>query len=243
LNDGVRFFCMSGEKSNYFRQLSDAGIGAATMDALRGVDREKFFDPIFKDRLYSMERIPIGAGQRSDDPRIMARMTDLLGLKKECRVLEVGTGSGFSTAVLSRLAGEVVTVEYIEALALRAKERMDGDGHARVRFYCGDATDFEGDLGEFDAAVVFAACVRTPYSIVTMLKPGCAAVFPMGPAHQQQITRFVNELGAPDMSKNFRFYDLCEFDSIRGAYGWIDAPAAPSEEGPEEKPKDEGGEP
>jgi protein-L-isoaspartate(D-aspartate) O-methyltransferase len=232
---------MSGVRDNYFRLLGDA-VGEATMEAIRRVDREKFFDPMFKDRLYSMERIPIGAGQKSDDPRIMARMADLLGLRKEWRVLEVGTGSGYSTAVLSQMAGEVVTVEYVEALALGARERMAGNGHA-VRFFCGDATDFEGNLGEFDAAVVFAACIRTPYSIITMLRPGGTAVFPMGPAHQQQITRFVNELGAADMSKNFSFFDLCEFDSIRGAYGWIDAPEAPPEESPGENPEKEGGKP
>ncbi|OHD69601.1 MAG: hypothetical protein A2W19_00930 [Spirochaetes bacterium RBG_16_49_21] len=230
---------MNKEKNKYFKLLSAAGISRATLDAVKAVDRDKFFDPIFSDQVYSMEEIPIGAGQKSEHPMVLARMIDLLAVKKEWRVLEVGTGSGYSTAVLAQLAGEVVTVEYYESLAMKAKERMIGGGCAPVRLYRGDATDFDGDLGEFDAAVIFAACVRTPYAIVTMLRPGGTAVFPMGPALQQQITHFVNITDEPGLSKNFRFYDLCSFDSIRGPYGWVDAPEAPPEGGPEEKPANE----
>ena len=224
---------MNKERNKYFKLLSGAGVTGPTLDAMKSVDRENFFDPIFSDQVYSMKEIPIGAGQRSDHPLTLVRMIDLLAVKKEWRVLEVGTGSGYSTAVLMQLAGEVVTVEYLESLALRAKKRMTGVGCASVRFFGGDASNFDGDLGEFDAAVIFAACLRTPYAIITMLKPGGIAVFPMGPAHQQQITRFVNMTDEPRMDKNFRFHELCSFDSIRGPYGWVDASEAPPESGPE----------
>jgi len=188
------------------------------------VDRKKFVDPIFADRAYSFEEIPIGCGQKNDDPVIMARMIGQLGLKKKSRVLEVGTGSGYSTAILSLLSHEVVTIEYHEDLARTAKERVIGQGFNSARFYAGDATDFDGPLGLFDSVIVFAACSRTPYFLINAVKPGGIAVFPMGPPHQQQIARFVNNAEARRMSDNFRFLDFCAFDSIRGVYGWVDVP-------------------
>jgi protein-L-isoaspartate(D-aspartate) O-methyltransferase len=227
---------MSRGKNRYLKSLADAGIRKATVKAFEAVERLKYFDPIFSDRVYSPDPLPIGAGQKSDDPATLARMIDLLEPRRSWRLLEVGTGSGYSTAVLSQLVAEVATVEYYESLAQRAKERIRSDGFGSVRFFCGDATDFDEPIGEFDALVIFAACIRTPYSVLNMLKPGGVVVFPLGPAFQQQIARYTNALEAPDISKNFKFFDLCNFDSIRGAYGWLDAPEAPSSEDPAEKP-------
>lgn len=212
------------ESTKYLKHLKEAGIVKAVLDAAADVDRKKFVDPIFADRAYSLEEIPIGCGQKNDDPVIMARMIGQLGLKKKSRVLEVGTGSGYSTAILSLLSHEVVTIEYHEDLARTAKERVIGHGFNSTRFYAGDATDFDGPLGLFDSVIVFAACSRTPYFLINAVKPGGVAVFPMGPPHQQQIARFVNNAEARRMSDNFRFLDFCAFDSIRGVYGWVDVP-------------------
>ena len=227
---------MNRDKNKYLKLLAEAGISKGTMKAIGAVDRVKYFDQIFSDRVFSNEQIPIGAGQKSDDPVTLARMIDLLALKKNWRLLEVGTGSGYSTAILSQLVKEVITVEYHEELAQRARERITNDGYTSVRFFCGDATDFSEPIGDFDAVVIFAACLRTPYSIINMIKPGGEAVFPLGPAYQQQITRFLNMIEAPDISKNFNFYDLCTFDSIRGVYGWVDVPDVSIAEEPAEKP-------
>jgi protein-L-isoaspartate(D-aspartate) O-methyltransferase len=227
------------EKNRYLKLLKEAGIEKAVLDAIDAVDRPRFFDRIFADQAYSLDRIPIGAGQRSDDPVTMARMIGHLNLKRGRRVLEVGTGSGYSTAVLSTLAREVVTIEYHEDLARLAKERVIGEGFSATRFYAGDATDFDGPLGEFDAVVVFAACMRTPYFLINTVKPGGVAVYPMGPAHQQQIARFTNNEKARQISENFRFYDLCTFDSIRGVYGWVDVGEAVHDQEPEERPAPE----
>jgi protein-L-isoaspartate(D-aspartate) O-methyltransferase len=224
------------ERNKYLKQLKDAGVGKAVLNAIAGVDKPKFFDPIFADRVYSLEPVPLGSGQKGDEPVIMAKMIGHLALKKKSRVLEVGTGSGYSTAVLSQLAREVVTIEYYEDLALKAKERFIGQGFTGARFFTGDATDFDGPLGEFDAVIVFAACVRTPYFLINAVKPGGIAVFPMGPAHQQQIARYVNNLDARRADENYRFYDLCTFDSIRGVYGWVDVADVPMDREPEERP-------
>ena len=225
---------MSREKSNCIKLLKEAKVGKPVLDAIASVDRKKFFDPIFADRAWSPGPIPIGAGQTSDDLAVLARMIGLLAPKKKWRILEVGTGSGYSTAVLSLMAREVVTIEYHEELARSAKERVIGAGYSNTRFFTGDATDFDGPLGEFDGVIVFAACVRTPYFLVNVVKEGGFAVFPMGPAHQQQITHFVNNPAARRTNENYRFYELCTFPSIRGVYGWVDEVEA---EFPEPKPE------
>ncbi len=226
------------EKSRYLNALKSEGAPKTLVDAFAGVDREIFFDPIFADRIYAMEPIPIGSGQKSEPPLVLAKMLSHLPLRKKGRVLEVGTGSGYSTAVLSHLAKELVTIEYHEDLARSAKERLIGRGFPVSRFFAGDATDFDGPLGEFDAVIVFAACMRTPFFLINALRPGGVAVFPMGPAHQQQIARFVNDPDARQSADNFRFFDYCTFDSIRGVYGWVDLPDVPSNDG--EEPVDKG---
>ncbi len=224
------------DKNKFLKTLKDAGISQAVINAFADVDRTKFFDAIFADRTASPEPIPIGAGQTSDDAVILARMIGHLSLRKKSRVLEVGTGSGYSTAVLTRLAHEVITIEYYEDLARTAKSRVIGEGFSGARFFAGDATDFDGPLGEFDAVLVTAACARTPYFLINTVKPGGIAVFPMGPAHQQQITRFTNNPDARMPGDNYRFHELCAFDSIRGVYGWVDTGDLPPDHEPAERP-------
>ncbi|MBN1497608.1 MAG: methyltransferase domain-containing protein [Spirochaetes bacterium] len=224
------------DQTRLLKTLKEAGIGQAVLNAFADVDRLKFFDPIFAGRVASPAPIPIGSGQSSDDAVILARMIAHLSLRKKSRVLEVGTGSGYSTAVLTRLAQEVVTIEYFEDLARAAKSRVIGEGYTGARFFTGDATDFDGPLGEFDAVLVTAACARTPYFLINTVKPGGIAVFPMGMAHQQQITRFTNDPDARKPGDNYRFYDLCSFDSIRGVYGWVDIEEPPPDHEPIQRP-------
>lgn len=223
------------DKSRYLKLLKEAGIGKTVLDAIESVDKPRFFDKIFAEQVYTLDRIPVGSGQKSDDPVAMARMIGRLDLDKGKRVLEVGTGSGYSTAVLATLAKEVVTIEFHEDLARLAKEHVIGEGHRDVRFYAGDATDFDGPLGDFDAVIVFAACMRTPYFLINAVRPGGVAVYPMGPAHQQQIACFTNYEEARKVSDNFRFYEMCSFESIRGVYGWIDQGEPVPDHEPEER--------
>jgi protein-L-isoaspartate(D-aspartate) O-methyltransferase len=208
-------------QDRYLAMLKPLKLGKKTQAALGSIDRSLFFDRAFKKELYSEKTLPIGNGETSDDPRALAKMIDLLQIKKNCRVLEVGTGSGYSTAVLAKLAGLVVTVEFHEKLALEAKARLLGAGLGNVAYFAGDATEIS-HKNRFDAVIIFAACVLTPQLILDTLVPGGVAVFPMGPAHQQQIARYVRNDTAADPLKNFTFHDLCAFNSIRGPYGWRD---------------------
>jgi protein-L-isoaspartate(D-aspartate) O-methyltransferase len=213
---------MKPKKNDFIKALAGLKVKKQVVEAITSLDREAFFDPTFRDRVYSLEQIPIGLGQKSEDPIILAKMIDRFYPHKNWKVLEVGSGSGFSTAALASLVKEVVTVEFHEELALSAKEKVISNGHRNVRFFSGDATDLGEKLGSFDGIIIYAACTQTPFSLVSLLKTNGAAVFPMGPPHQQQITRFVNAPCEGLDIKNFKFFDFCFFDSIKGKYGWTE---------------------
>ncbi len=213
---------MSGNKKDFMGKLKKNRIKKSVIEVFDSVDMETFFGKAFEKNFYIENSIPIGHGQSGDDPVILAKMLGSLSLKKNWHVLEVGTGSGFSTALLSSIVKEVVTVEYFEDLAVKAKERLVKNGHENIRFFAGDATEKVVEPGEFDAVLVLAGCMNPPYSLLNMLRVGGIAVFPMGPPYQQQIVRYVNDLEASNSMKNFSFHDICRFDSIRGFYGWLE---------------------
>lgn len=213
----------------FIERLSGAGVGEQVLEVMTAVDRPSYFDPAFADAVYGDEPVQIGFGQKSDAPVDMARMIHRLAPGRQWRVLEVGTGSGYATAVLARLCREVVTIDCIEELVGKAKERLITDGCRNIRFFVGEVSeDMMPDLGSFDGIVLWAACGHTPFSIVNLLKDGGVAVFPMGPAHQQQIIRYVHRPGSEDMTRNFTFHDFCLYGPIRGRYGWKDRPAVPA---------------
>jgi protein-L-isoaspartate(D-aspartate) O-methyltransferase len=210
-------------RSEFIAALKKEKVKKHLLDIMAEVPREKFLDPVFADDAYAMVPIPIGRGQTTDEPLVLARMLETLAPRKNWRVLEVGTGSGYSTAVLAKLAAQVVTVEYHDELAARAKEALGDLGYGNVKYFAGDATEQAEKLGDFDAMIIYAACRETPLSLIGRLKDGGVMALPLGMPHQQQITRYVNNLYAADMLKNYRFMDFCAFPSIRGKYGWEDA--------------------
>lgn len=213
---------MATNKDNFYKHLKDKDINQELLGKIKKINREDYFDEALNDSLYSTSPLPIGFGQISDDPTIMAKMIQILAPKKEWKLLEVGTGSGYSTAILSSLVSEVITVEDNEQLAIKAKNRITDAGIENVRFFAGDATDPEMSLETFDGIIVFAACLQTPLTLINSLSDNGAIVFPMGPSHQQQITMFKHVLNKDKGLHNYTFHELCEFVSIRGHYGWLD---------------------
>ncbi|MFC1670303.1 protein-L-isoaspartate O-methyltransferase, partial [Spirochaetota bacterium] len=169
----------------FLKVLKSNKIKKNIRDAISSIDREKFFDPFFKKDVFEFGPLPVGCGENSDDVIIMAKMIELLSPKKNWRILEVGTGSGYSTAVLASLVKEVVTVEYHEGIAKEAKERLVSQGFFNIRFYTGDATEMTDDMGKFDGIIIFPACVKRPFSIIPLLKYDGPLVFPMGTPLQQ----------------------------------------------------------
>jgi len=150
------------------------------LDALNAVPRHIFVDEALAIRAYEDTPLPIGSGQTISQPWVVARMTELAraGGTLE-RVLEVGTGCGYQTAVLAQIAGEVYTVERIAALVAKARRNLQALKVKNVRLMHGDGT---ADLGEdlkFDAIVVTAGTTHVPESLLQYLKPGGRMVLPL----------------------------------------------------------------
>ena len=223
-------------KNPLLKTLKDAGIDNRTIDAVMAVGRSKYIDPFYHNRLDELVPLPIGFGETSDDPLTLARMIQFLAPERKWRVLEIGTGSGYSTAIIANLVNLVVTVEYHEQLARSAKALLDEEGFFNIRFLTGDASVMRQNQQDvFDAVIIHAACVHRPFSIFSTLREGGKAVFPMGPAFRQQIVVYKNfpVMDHNNPFRNMSFHDYCHYDSIRGQYGWVDQtePEGINEEG------------
>jgi protein-L-isoaspartate(D-aspartate) O-methyltransferase len=176
------------------QRLRDQGIAnLAVLDRIRNVPRHIFVDEALGSRAYEDTALPIGFGQTISQPYIVARMTEAL-LEGERgppgKVLEVGTGCGYQTAVLSSLVSQVYTIERIEPLLARARERLKELGIRNVRFRHGD-----GSLGwkahaPFDGILVAAAPLSVPEALLKQLKVGGRLIVPVGPEGEQELVRF-----------------------------------------------------
>lgn len=163
------------------RQLRQRGIEAeAVLSAMEEVPRERFVPASERRRAYGDGALPIGHGQTISQPWIVARMTELLELEGPERVLEVGTGSGYGAAVLSRCAAHVITVERDAVLAGRAEAALDELGYRNVEVRVGDGSLGQGDRMPFDGIVVTAtAASRVPPALIDELAPGAPLVCPV----------------------------------------------------------------
>lgn len=150
------------------------------MDAMRKVPRHEFVPWQARHKAYENRPLPIGHGQTISQPYIVALMTDLLEPKRQHKVLEVGTGSGYQAAILAELVAEVFTIEIIEPLGNEAKERLKQLNYKNVHVRIGDGYYGWEEHGPFDGIVVTAATSHIPPPLIHQLKPGGRMVIPVG---------------------------------------------------------------
>jgi protein-L-isoaspartate(D-aspartate) O-methyltransferase len=192
------------------RQLRRRGIeDERVLDAMGAVPRERFVPPDVRGRAYRDGALPIGQGQTISQPWIVASMAELLELKGPERVLEVGTGSGYSAAVLARLCSHVVTIERIAALAAAARELFEELGIRNVEAREGDGSLGVPDRAPFDAVVVTAAPAGgPPPALLDQLAPGAPLVCPIQRGRDERLVRMID--GEEESIAPVRFVPLVE---------------------------------
>ena len=159
------------------RGISDQAV----LRAMDEVPREHFVVAELSDNAYADQALPIACGQTISQPYVVAFMTEQLDVEPRQRVLEIGTGSGYQAAILSRLAREVVSVERYRTLADAARERLKTLGYANVTVIAGDGFGGVPERAPFDRIIVTAAAEEVPAALVDQLDDGGKLVMPVGP--------------------------------------------------------------
>jgi protein-L-isoaspartate(D-aspartate) O-methyltransferase len=149
--------------------------------AMEEVPRTDFVEADFTDAAYADQALPIACGQTISQPYVVAYMTEQLGVRPEHRVLEIGAGSGYQAAVLSRLAREVVSIERFRTLTDSARERLRKLGYDNVEVIAGDGMAGAPDKAPFDRIILTAAAERLPQTLVDQLAEGGVMLLPLGP--------------------------------------------------------------
>jgi len=201
------------------RQVAGRGVRShPVLDAMRSVPRERFLPERLRDFAYEDGPLPIAEGQTISQPYIVALMTEAMALQGGEKVLEIGTGSGYAAAVLSRIAGDVYTVERISRLAEKAAAVLSDLGYRNVHVLHADGTLGWSDHAPFDAIVVTAGGPEVPESLKAQLKIGGRLVIPVGidPGIQEllRVTRVSQDKYRTEDIADVRFVPLV------GAEGW-----------------------
>lgn len=198
-------------------QLEAWGIAdPRVLDAMRRVPRERFVPEAERDASYDDGPLPIGDGQTISQPYVVAHMTETLRLRGDERVLEIGTGSGYQTAVLSLLAAEVYTVERLALLSQQAQQILARWGADNVHFLIGDGSLGWPEHSPYDAIIVTCAAPAMPQPLVQQLADGGRMIAPIGPRGYQDLVlvRRVGEQVTQDRLSPVAFVPLI------GEHGW-----------------------
>lgn len=197
------------------QKLQAEGIAdASVLTALAQTPRHLFVEPVLAHKAYENTALPIGQGQTISQPYIVARMTELLLQGGSSgKVLEIGTGSGYQTAILARLFSHVCTVERIKALQFQAKRRLQQLDLHNVSMKHGDGWQGWPSKGPFDSIIVTAAPVEVPQALLQQLTDGSRLVIPVG--SEQQVLRVYQRHGDEFQSQDIetvRFVPLVPGD-------------------------------
>ena len=178
------------------KQISERGIGnQRILDAMRKVERHRFIPLAIINRAYEDEAQPIGEGQTISQPYIVAFMTDALDVKPEDKVLEIGTGSGYQSAVLAELCKEVYTIEINSVLAARAETVLKSLHYANIHQRTGDGYLGWPEAAPFDAITVTCSPSKIPQPLIDQLKEGGRMIIPIDSGEEQNLVLLTKKKG------------------------------------------------
>ena len=189
-------------------QLRARGISdQRVLDAMTRVPRHEFVPERYRDQAYEDHPLPIGEDQTISQPYIVVVMLQALKLSPTDNVLEIGTGSGYVTALLAQLTAQVTSMERHPALADAAREVLDNMGYENVRVVAGDGTRGFPEAAPYDAILVSAAAAELPSALVSQLAEGGRMIIPIGGAEAQQLQYIEKLNGQPQITLR----ELCRF--------------------------------
>jgi len=198
-------------------QLIPRGIkDKRVLDAMKKVPRHFFLDESMQHRAYDDMAIAIGEGQTISQPYMVAVMTELLEIKGEERVLEIGTGSGYQAAILAELAKEIYTVERVQELAEQAEARFHALGYKNIHVKVGDGTSGWPEEAPFNRIIITAGTPKIPEPLIEQLSDEGIIIAPVGDRFSQQIVKIVKSKGKLSES----FHTPCVFVPLIGEHGW-----------------------
>jgi protein-L-isoaspartate(D-aspartate) O-methyltransferase len=205
------------ERKAMVEDLQARGIkDARVLAAMRKVPRHEFLPEALRFSAYGDHALPIGEGQTISQPYMVALMSELLELTGSERMLEIGAGSGYQTAVLAELCEKVYSVERIKALAASAREALDRIGCRNAAIKVFDGTYGWKEMAPFDAIMVTAGAPEIPQHLLGQLREGGAMVIPVGERFSQQLLKITKTPEGPKIEKSIP----CVFVPLIGAQGW-----------------------
>ncbi len=192
-------------------------VDERVLEAMSAVPRHLFVPEAIKSQAYKDNALPISSGQTISQPFIVARMTELLELKGQEKVLEIGAGSGYQTAILASLARKVFAIERLDTLAHEAERRLASLGFRNIDLKAGDGTNGWDAYMPYDSILVAAGGPEIPAPLVKQLKIGGRLVIPVGEGRKTQMLTRVTRRESGNKVENF---GPCAFVPLIGEHGW-----------------------
>jgi protein-L-isoaspartate(D-aspartate) O-methyltransferase len=198
-------------------QLIPRGVrDPRVLEVMRKVPRHLFMDESMWYRAYDDMALPVGEGQTMSQPYMVAIMTELLNLRGDEKVLEIGTGSGYQAAILAELSRDVYTIERIPSLSQKAGGTLRSLGYVAIHLTTGDGTLGWPEAAPFDRILITAGTPGIPDPLIAQLAEGGTILAPVGDRFSQQLVRVTKQKGK--LSREF--HTPCVFVPLVGKYGW-----------------------
>ncbi len=208
-----------GMRRNLVKILIDKGIkDKRVLEAIQTVPRHYFFDKAFLEHAYQDKAFPIGEGQTISQPYTVAVQTELLEIKPDEKVLEIGTGSGYQCCILLEMRAKVFTIEYNKKLYQHAKSFLQKMGY-RAHFHCGDGSQGWPTFAPYDKIIVTAGAPSLPQALIDQLKPNGKLVIPVGNEEHQEMILISKDIHGQITTQS---HDFFRFVPLLGKFGWTD---------------------